>query len=115
MIIGFNDMKRLLDEKSILMKDVYEAELLKKYSAFIPLLEYRFNTREVYNFLSYTNYNADISFTITVYKISDNVFSTNNDNVSKDSYEIYFSSENGIKINNEMVNNFENMILVIDS
>ncbi|EKV57803.1 hypothetical protein [Brachyspira hampsonii] len=115
MIISFNNIKKNLDEKSILIKEVYEAELLKKYSALIPLLQDKFNTKEVYNFLSYRNYNADISFTITVYKISDNVFSTTNNNVSKDSYEIYFSSENGIKINNEIVNNFENMILVIDS
>ncbi|ASJ21873.1 hypothetical protein [Brachyspira hampsonii] len=114
MIVSFNDIKKLLDEKSILMKEVYEAELLKEYSALIPLLQDKFNTKEVYNFLSYTNYNVDISFIITAYKISENVFSIN-DNVSKDSYELYFSSENGIKINNKILNNCENMILVIDS
>ncbi|ADG71999.1 hypothetical protein [Brachyspira murdochii] len=115
MIISFNNIKKNLDEKSILIKKVYEAELLKKCSALIPLLQDKFNTKEVCNFLSYTNYNADISFTITVYKISENVFSINNDNVSKDSYKLYFSSKNGIKINDKIVNNFENMVLVIDS
>ena len=114
MIISFNNIKKNLDEKSILIKEVYEAEILKKYSALIPLLQDKFNTKEVYNFLSYTNYNADISFTITAYKISENVFSIN-DNGSKDSYELYFSSKNGIKINDEIVDNFENMVLVIDS
>ncbi|WP_304354730.1 hypothetical protein [Brachyspira innocens] len=114
MIISFNNIKKNLDEKSILIKEVYEAEILKKYSALIPLLQDKFNTKEVYNFLSYTNYNADISFTITAYKISENVFSIN-DNVSKDSYKLYFSSKNGIKINDKIVNNFENMVLVIDS
>ncbi|WP_020003828.1 hypothetical protein [Brachyspira innocens] len=114
MIISFNNIKKNLDEKSILIKEVCEAELFKKYSALIPLLQDKFNTKEVYNFLSYTNYNSDISFTITAYKISENVFSIN-DNVSKDSYELYFSSKNGIKINDKIVNNFENMVLVIDS
>ncbi|OEJ14086.1 hypothetical protein BFL38_04965 [Brachyspira hampsonii] len=112
MIISFKSIKDILDEKAVLMKEVYEKELFKKYFSLIPLLQYQFNRKDVYNFFSYINYDFDISFSITAYQPYNNVFCLY-DYFTDDKYEIYFSSVNGVKINNQYINNPEKIMLVI--
>lgn len=112
MIISLKTIKNILDEKSVLMKEVYEKEIFIKYYSLIPLLQYKFNIENVHNFFLYNSYDADISFSVTAYQVYNNVFCLEN-YFSNDAYEIYFSSLNGVKINNEPINNPENIMLVL--
>ncbi|PCG20141.1 hypothetical protein [Brachyspira sp. G79] len=112
MIISFKSLKDILDEKAVLMKEVYERELFKKYSSLIPLLQYTFNIKDVHNFFSYTNYDIDISFSITAYQVYKNVFCLY-DYFTDDKYELYFSSQYGVKINNKYINRPERVMFVL--
>lgn len=114
MIVSLKFIENILCEKSVKIKEAYERELLKQYYSLIPLLQYQFNMKDAYKLLLYTDYDADISFSVTAYKVCDNVFCLDN-YFSDNAYELYFSSLNGIKINNEPINNAEKIMLVLYS